>query len=93
MKKIRVTLTKLQQDPTQTPLTSGVGSRPKKIINQLSQNKREQGRNQESYITTNLGPYPTVEQCIQIDTMLSRQFHEEKQAQFRQKISILIKKK
>ena len=42
----------------------------------------EQGRNQENYVTTNSGPYPSVEQQIQIDATSSRQFHEEEQVQF-----------
>ena len=34
MQRIRMTLAKLQQDPTQTPVTSRIGSRPKKTISQ-----------------------------------------------------------
>ena len=34
MQRIRMTLGKLQQDPTQIPVISTVGSRPKKIISQ-----------------------------------------------------------
>ena len=91
---IRMTLTKLQQDPTQTPVTSQVGSRPKKMISQQDYNdEREHSRNQESYITTNSGPYLSVEQHIQIDVMLSMKFHEEEQAQFRHKISSFIERK
>ena len=35
MKQIRVTLTKLQQGPTQTPVSSTVGSRPKDSVNKI----------------------------------------------------------
>ena len=53
MQRIRMKLTNLQQDPTQIPVTSRVGSRPKKIISQPNYNdERDQGRNQESYIST-----------------------------------------
>ena len=44
-------------------------------------------------ITTNVGPCSSLEQEIQIDVMLSRQFHEKEQAKFRQKINPLIKRK
>ena len=62
MQVIRMTLDKLQQDSTQTPITSRIGSRPKKIIDQQDYNiDGEQGRNQEIY-NTNMysGPYPTI---------------------------------
>ena len=74
----RMKLAKLQQDPTQTPVISRVGGKPKEIISQLDYNEDgEQVRNQESYNTyIYSGPYPSVEQQIQICAMLSRQFHE-----------------
>ena len=90
-----MTLASLQQDPTQTPVTSGIGHISKKIINQKDYNMDgEQGRNQQIY-NTNMSsvPYPTVEQQIHIDAMLSRWFHEEEHAQFRERISQLIDKK
>ena len=61
MQRIRMTLTKLQQYPTQTQVTSGVCSRLKKIICQKDHNdKREEGGNQESYLdNSNPGPYPS----------------------------------
>ena len=85
MQRIRMKLAKLQSDPTQTPVTSRIGSTPKKIINQqdyyIDQGK---DRNQEIY-NTNMyyDPYPTIKQW---------QFYEE-QAQFKEGISQLIDKK
>ena len=38
------------------------------------------------------GPYPTIEQQIQIDGILSRKFHEEEQAQFRERNKLINKK-
>ena len=66
-----MTPTKLQQDPTQTLVTSRVVSTSKKIISQKDYNdERKQGRNQKSYITTNPGPYSSVKQLMQIDAKL-----------------------
>ena len=53
-----------------------------------------EGRNQDIYTSiTYLGLYPTIEQQIQIDAMLSREFHEEKEAHFGERISQLINQK
>ena len=95
MQRIRMKLAKLQQHLTQTPVTSRICSKPKIIINQQGYNiNGEQDRNQEIYITYMYsGPYPTIEQQIQIDAMLLRQFHREEQAQCRERISQLINKK
>ena len=60
----------------------------------MRERERERAnRNQKGYITTNLGPYSSVEQQIQIDAMLSRQFYEEEQTTFKQKMDQLIKRK
>ena len=66
MQSIRMKLAKLQQDPTQTPGTSIIGSRAKKIIDQQDCNiNGEQGRNQEIYNTYMYSdPYPTIEHHI-----------------------------
>ena len=94
MQIIRMTLTKLQQDPTQTPVMSRVGSRPKKIICHHDYNDKRDKVGIKSYLTHIYpSPYPSVEQQIQIHDMLSRQFYEEEQAKFRQKISKLTEKK
>ena len=77
MQMMKMTLNKLQQDPTQTPVKSRVGSRPRKITSSLDYNdEREQYMNEGSYITNIYR---------QIDSMLSRQFYEEEHTQFRQK--------
>ena len=75
-------LAKLQQDPTQTPVTSRICSRPMKILNQQDYNINvEQGRNEEIYNANMFsGPCPIIEQQTQMDYTFSRQFHEEEWA-------------
>ena len=69
------------------PVKYRVGSRPRKIISPLDcSDEREQDRNQESYITNiHTDQFPSAEQQIQTDAMLSRQFYEEEHIQFRLK--------
>ena len=48
MQRIRMAIAKLQHDPTQIPVTSRIGSRPKKIINQQGYSiSGKQCRNEE----------------------------------------------
>ena len=94
MQRVRMKLAKLQQDPTQTQVTSRIGIGLKKIIDQQDYHiNAEQDRNQDIY-NTNMysGPYPTIEQQIQIDAMLSRLFHKEEKAKHRERISQLVNK-
>ena len=81
MQRVRNKLNTLQKDPTQTPFMSLSGIWPRKIVEQDYQDyhNRDQGKIQDDIYADQ---YPTIEQQIGMDAILSRQLHEEEHEKF-----------